>query len=292
MDVPGRLCVVSPYLLVAQAVTAALKSVGTSADVWTWESLLDRAESMDGIQDHPLLVVAVTDGVDNRSLIGNVDHLLGFGGVRVVVITSADDAVNWGGLLQDDALDVLTVDTSVASLASVVDHVVTGGAVMDVERRQELREQWAQGKDERVVLQARLATLSPQQHRVLELLASGRRVTEVARELGVSSGTIRSHVKALRFKLGAATQLKAVAMYHQAHGRTAASGSSASSDCVIAVTRSPDHGESSAMSRWSTTTSTCSPASSRTVAMRSSSWPGRNRQSSDADARCGMTFIL
>ena len=49
--------------------------------------------------------------------------------------------------------------------------------------------------------------------------ATGRRVSEVGAELGVSSGTVRSHVKSLRAKLGAPTQLKAVAMFHQAHER-------------------------------------------------------------------------
>ena len=38
--------------------------------------------------------------------------------------------------------------------------------------------------------------------------------------MGVTEGTVRSHVKALRAKLGARTQLKAVAMLHQAYDAT------------------------------------------------------------------------
>ncbi len=62
-----------------------------------------------------------------------------------------------------------------------------------------------------------IATLSPRQQRVLELLASGRRVHEVAELLGVTDGTVRSHVKTLRNKIGARTQLEAVAMLRQVH---------------------------------------------------------------------------
>ena len=42
--------------------------------------------------------------------------------------------------------------------------------------------------------------------------------------MGVAEGTVRSHVKALRAKLGASTQLKAVAMYHQAYDATEGGG--------------------------------------------------------------------
>ena len=62
-----------------------------------------------------------------------------------------------------------------------------------------------------------MQSLSPQQLKVLELLASGRRVAEVAELLGVADGTVRSHVKALRAKLGARTQLEAVAMLRQVY---------------------------------------------------------------------------
>jgi FixJ family two-component response regulator len=50
---------------------------------------------------------------------------------------------------------------------------------------------------------------------VLELLATGRQVAETAELLGVASGTVRSHVRSLRSKLGAKTQLEAVAMLRQ-----------------------------------------------------------------------------
>ena len=41
MSVPVRSGCVSPHLLVAQAVTAALRSVGVPAETRRWESVLD-----------------------------------------------------------------------------------------------------------------------------------------------------------------------------------------------------------------------------------------------------------
>ncbi len=54
--------------------------------------------------------------------------------------------------------------------------------------------------------------LSRREAEVLELLAEGRHVQEIARTLGLSQFTARDHVKALLAKLGARSQLEAVAI--------------------------------------------------------------------------------
>lgn len=219
MSVSGRVGVVSPHLLVAQAVAAALRSVGTPAEAMAWETpLVSGAPSGGGTPRFRHLVV-ITDGLDNEAVITHVRRYLAVGGVRVLVVTSAEGAVRWGRLLEWEQLDMVTQTTAVAQLAEAVDRLAAGEPVMDPERRTALRTAWALTVDRQQRLEALMATLSPQQRRVLELLATGRRVSEVGAELGVSSGTVRSHVKSLRAKLGAATQLKAVAMYHQAHDR-------------------------------------------------------------------------
>jgi DNA-binding CsgD family transcriptional regulator len=88
---------------------------------------------------------------------------------------------------------------------------------MDPIERRDLRRAWSEALALRRDQMERLSTLSPQQRRVLELLASGRRVAEVAEIIGLTSATVRSHVKALRAKLGVKTQLEAVAMLNQVY---------------------------------------------------------------------------
>lgn len=217
MGVAGPVCVLSPHLLVAQAVAAALRSAGTPAETRSWDSAVVRGRLTVAGESRPQVLVVIVDGLDNPALVHQVDRLVQRGGVRVVVVTSAESAVRWGGLLANEAVDLVTVTTSVAELAEVVRRLASGGSAMDPEQRMALRASWALDLDRRRQLRAQLESLSPQQRRVLELLASGRRVAEVGVEMGVAHGTVRSHVKALRAKLGAATQLKAVAMYHQAY---------------------------------------------------------------------------
>lgn len=60
--------------------------------------------------------------------------------------------------------------------------------------------------------QAPPPTLTPREMHVLRLLAEGRVVTEIARELGISVNTCRGYVKTLLAKLGAHSQLEAVVL--------------------------------------------------------------------------------
>lgn len=217
MSVPGPVWVLSPHLLVAQAVTAALRSVDVPAETRQWESVVDESGSAVPVSARPAVVVAIVDGVDNSAVVGHVEALAQPGDVRVVIVSSPETSTQWGGVLSNDAIDVVTVTTSVSQLADVVQRLTSGASSMDPEERAAIRTSWALDRDRRRHVRDQLESLSPQQRRVLELLASGRRVAEVGVEMGVAEGTVRSHVKALRAKLGASTQLKAVAMFHQAY---------------------------------------------------------------------------
>ena len=53
--------------------------------------------------------------------------------------------------------------------------------------------------------------LSPRELEVLRLLCAGRNRTQIARDLGISQNTARTHIGNLMGKLGVATQIQAVA---------------------------------------------------------------------------------
>lgn len=216
MGESGPIRVVSPHLLVAQAVAAALRSVGSPAQADSWESVV-RGGGDEAATEQREDLVAIVDGLDNTDVVDDVARLLRSGQVHIVVVTSGEAAIWWGGLLDDDRVDVTTT-TSVAQLAQVVEHIRSGGSVPNPESRLALSASWAQALERRRRVASLVDTLSPQQRRVLELLASGRRVTEVGIEMGVTRATVRSHVKALRAKLGVRSQLEAVAMLHEADG--------------------------------------------------------------------------
>ena len=59
-------------------------------------------------------------------------------------------------------------------------------------------------------LMARLATLTPQQVRVLMMLSEGLLNKQIAYELDVSEATIKAHVSAILTKLGVESRTQAV----------------------------------------------------------------------------------
>ncbi|HEY5758814.1 MAG TPA: response regulator transcription factor, partial [Steroidobacter sp.] len=57
---------------------------------------------------------------------------------------------------------------------------------------------------------ARLATLTPQQFRVLSMLSSGLLNKQIAAELDVSEATVKAHMSAVMQKLGVSNRTQAV----------------------------------------------------------------------------------
>lgn len=213
---PDAVWVVSPHRLVAQAVCAALSSTGAPVEFHAWEHLVDASPR--GAADEPTrYVLAIFEGGDPPDAIDDIGRLVALGGLRVAVVTPASHALLWGGILEDPALDVVTMTTSVVQLADVVDRFVAGESLMELETRENLRSDWCRALDKQQRVAEQVRTLSPQQLRVLGFLAAGRRVPEVAQLMGITDGTVRSHVKSLRAKLGASTQLEAVAMLREVY---------------------------------------------------------------------------
>lgn len=71
------------------------------------------------------------------------------------------------------------------------------------------------GSDVHVLIELPLPTsaterLTPRERRVLSLVARGLSSTQIARELGVSVSTVRTHVEHARGRLGATTRAQAV----------------------------------------------------------------------------------
>ena len=99
--------VVSPHLLVAQAVTVALRSAGASVELHAWDAVLSDAQSRPGAAtiQH---VLAVFDGVDDPEEVAQIGRLVALGDVRVAVSDPSASKAWWGGLVVGGAVDVIT----------------------------------------------------------------------------------------------------------------------------------------------------------------------------------------
>lgn len=225
-DAPARTTyVVAPQLVVAQAVAVAVATVPAPASASTSTSV--RAVAWSDLYDDPTAdrfpgdVLVVMEDLDDAGALHQVVERSRLPGHRVALVVPAATRTRSAELLDSDVELAAGVE-AVADFAELVRRFVRGEPLMAPEERDRIRAEWCRDLEERRDLVVRVRSLSRQQMRVLELLAAGLRVPEVAEVVGVTTGTVRTHVKTLRSRLGARTQLEAVAMLRRAEDEMAA----------------------------------------------------------------------
>ena len=125
--------------------------------------------------------------------------------VPLVVVSAHDDAQTIRRALELGASGFISKSASMEDIRSAVETVLAGGvtapAGVDL---------GVEGDPEISDLIKRLQSLTPQQTRVLGMLAEGLLNKQIAFELGVSEATIKAHVSAVLHKLGVDSRTQAV----------------------------------------------------------------------------------
>jgi DNA-binding NarL/FixJ family response regulator len=125
--------------------------------------------------------------------------------VPVVVVSANDDPAVIRRCMDFGASGFIPKTLGIEAMREAVKRVLGGGVWTppDVDL--------AGGADaESAALMARLATLTPQQVRVLMMLSEGMLNKQIAYELSVSEATVKAHVSAILQKLGVDSRTQAV----------------------------------------------------------------------------------
>jgi DNA-binding NarL/FixJ family response regulator len=125
--------------------------------------------------------------------------------VPVVIVSASDDAMTIRRALDFGASGFIPKRFGVETLRSAILQIAAG----DIWVPREL-ESGAAPDAEIARLRDRLATLTPQQIRVLMMLSEGLLNKQIAFRLGVSEPTIKAHVSAILQKLGVESRTQAV----------------------------------------------------------------------------------
>jgi DNA-binding NarL/FixJ family response regulator len=123
--------------------------------------------------------------------------------VLVVSATENPDVIRQAGAF--GAAGYVRKSSPLPQLVDAIRTVLDGG--------EWLPEVAADAGSQRNELAAKLASLTPQQFRVLELLARGRLNKQIAAELGISEQTTKAHVSATLAKLGVRNRTQASLLY-------------------------------------------------------------------------------
>ncbi|ANH02715.1 MULTISPECIES: response regulator [Shinella] len=128
-----------------------------------------------------------------------------FQSLPVVIVSASDDPATIRRALDLGASGFISKSASIEDIREGIGSVLEGniytpgGYVRGPEQDSEVAD-----------LIARLRTLTPQQSRVLAMLAEGLLNKQIAYELGVSEATIKAHVSAILLKLNVDSRTQAV----------------------------------------------------------------------------------
>lgn len=127
----------------------------------------------------------------------------------VVVVSASEDAAIIKQVLRLGALGFIPKSVPMKELVSALNTVIGGDNW--VPEGISLQPESAEGSD----LASRLASLTPQQYKVLIMLRDGSLNKQIAWELSVSEATIKAHITAIFRKLGVKNRTQAVIALQQ-----------------------------------------------------------------------------
>ncbi len=215
--------VVDDHAIISHSLADALRRSGYAVEVLDPLRLDDDAV-LAGVAAHDRPVVLLDLHLGDRSSLDLVRPLTR-GGATVVLLTASDDEAVIGGAVEAGAVGVIHKSEPFHELVDAIAKVVAGQPILGPVRRQSLLAAAASARTVQARSTSVLGSLTDAERAVLTGLVAGQGVRDIAAERFVGVETVRSQVKAILRKLGARTQVQAVAIAKQAgFGRDHPSG--------------------------------------------------------------------
>jgi DNA-binding NarL/FixJ family response regulator len=199
-----RLVIADDHPLFRGALRIAVASSFAPGEIAEAGSFGEAVKLLDGGGDVELVLLDLTmPGV--RGFSGLMYLRAQYPSVPVVVVSANDDPAVIRRCMEFGASGFIPKTLGVEPMRAAIARVLTGGiwTPPDVDL-----DSGADAATARLV--QRLATLTPQQVRVLMMLSEGLLNKQIAYELGVSEATVKAHVSAILQKLGVDSRTQAV----------------------------------------------------------------------------------
>ena len=171
--------------------------------------------------EHPDVVLMdirmpVMDGLEaTRQLTAPGRAAAGLRPPKVVILTTFDLDDYVYEALRAGASGFLLKDAPRADLVAAVRVTAAGDALLAPSVTRRLIETFAARPAAAAPAPSRLASLTPRERDILQLLARGRSNPEIARDLVVSEATVKTHVAHLLAKLGLRDRIQAVILAYE-----------------------------------------------------------------------------
>ncbi len=207
-----RLLIADDHPLFRLALVQAIREIMPEADVLEADTLMTARAVLAAHLDIDLVLLDL-HMPGNRGLIGLVELRAEYPSVAVAMISANDDpavirrALNYGaaGYIPKRA-DLNAIKTGLRAVLNCEEYVP-----------EELRAAVAAGQSSNAdrELAKRLSSLTPQQLRVLVLVAEGQLNKQIADVLSIQERTVKAHLTSIFEKLGVRNRTQASAILHQ-----------------------------------------------------------------------------
>jgi two-component system nitrate/nitrite response regulator NarL len=130
----------------------------------------------------------------------------------IAMLTTSNEEQDLINSLRNGAQGYLLKDMEPDDLVSALEEIVSGKTIVAPELAPVLAKVVQQGDQEATEEQTPFSDLTPREHEILCLLAEGLSNKVIAKNLGISDGTVKLHVKSILRKLGIHSRVEAAVM--------------------------------------------------------------------------------
>ena len=199
-----RLLIADDHPLVRGALCEAVSGVLEKVDITEAGTFDEAVEHLEGGGEFDLVLLDLSmPGA--RGFSGLMYMRAQYPGVPVIVVSANDEPAAIRRCMEFGASGFIPKTLGVDAMRDAIARILAGGVWTppDVDLA-------AASDAEATELMARMATLTPQQVRVLMMLSEGLLNKQIAYQLGVSEATVKAHVSAILQKLGVESRTQAV----------------------------------------------------------------------------------
>jgi len=204
---PDKIIIADDHPLFRQALTSVLTSNFTDVTILEAESVAALENTLTEHSDADLLLLDLN--IPGAQGFGTLIHIRNtFAEMGVIVVSGYEDKDTISKSIANGAAGFIPKSTSVEEMLTAIQSVLAGNVWLPDENNISLSSVSSEVND-------KIASLTPQQYKILTMFADGLLNKQIAYELGVSEATVKSHSSAIFLKLGVKSRTQAVIMMNQ-----------------------------------------------------------------------------
>jgi len=187
------------------ALTQVIKVNFADAKITQSQDLSNTLEQLNQEKELDLLLLDL-HMPGSMNLFGLVNIRERFPSVPVVIVSASEDQDTVNRAIGHGAIGYITKSLSQEMMSEAIKHVLNGSQWIPDKYRQALHPI----SEEEKSIATKVASLTPQQYRVLCLLKEGWLNKQIGFEMGVTEATIKAHITSIFKKLGVTNRVQAL----------------------------------------------------------------------------------